>query len=85
MAIVGYELEKEKKILRLTTKLLNDNLETLKKEVKIDAEDLNEFKRMMWDGSSSFDEGDIQQAKLLLLLRNLKLFRNKSIIKDYVK
>ncbi len=81
MAIVGYELEKEKKILRLTTKLLNDNLETLKKEVKIDAEDLNEFKRMMWDGSSSFDEGDIQQAKIATSSEEFKTIQKQEYYK----
>lgn len=65
MAVVGKELEKEKKILKLTTKLLQDHLEVLEKEVRVGEESLTEFKKMVWDSSSSFDQGDIGQAKML--------------------
>lgn len=65
MAIVGKELEKEKKILKLTTNLLNTTLDDLKQEVKIGEEELKEFKKIVWSDAHSFDEGDIGQAKLM--------------------
>ena len=63
MAIEEKELHKEKLILRKVSKLLNNTLDNLKEEVKISEEDLIEFKKLAWDGSSSFDSGDIAQAK----------------------
>jgi len=65
MAVIGKELEKEKKILKLTSNLLNSTLKDLEKEVKIGEEDLTEFKKAVWSDFHSFDEGDIQQARLL--------------------
>ena len=63
MAIEEKELHKEKLILKKVSKLLNNTLDNLKQEVKISEEDLIEFKKLAWDGSSSFDSGDIAQAK----------------------
>lgn len=64
MAVSSEEYLKEKKILKLTTKLLNDTLSDLKKEVRNDFEDLKEFKKLMWDGSNSFDDAEIIQTRL---------------------
>ena len=64
MAISVEEFTKEKKILRLTNKLLGETLDSLKSEVREDYENLKEFKKLMWDGSSTFDDGEIAQAKL---------------------
>lgn len=81
MAIIGKELDKEKKILKLTTNLLNDTLEELKKEVKVGEEDLTEFKKVVWDDSHSFDEGDIQQARLLTASEEGKVFQKEQYYK----
>jgi len=59
MAVIGKELEKEKKILKLTSNLLNSTLKDLEKEVKIGEEDLTEFKKAVWSDFHSFDEGAI--------------------------
>lgn len=63
MAIENRELEKEKLILKKITRLVKDNLEILQKEVKLSQKSLVEFKKMIWADSSSFDDGDISQAK----------------------
>ena len=55
MAITNEEYKKETKILKLISNLLNKNLEDLEKEVKVKEEDLVDFKKMMWQDSSSFD------------------------------
>ena len=44
MAISVEEFTKEKKILRLTNKLLGETLDSLKSEVREDYENLKEFK-----------------------------------------
>ena len=64
MAISELEFSKETKILGMVQKLLNNTLDTLGIDVSNDEEDLIEFKKMIWDNSSSFDEGDNVQAIL---------------------
>ena len=62
MAISEVEFQKEKKILKKVQKLLGENLSELGKDVFQDEEDLVEFKKMMWEDSSSFDAAEIQQV-----------------------
>ena len=62
MAISEVEFEKEKKILKKVQKLLGNTLEELGKDVFQDEEELVEFKKMMWQDSHSFDEGEIKQV-----------------------
>ena len=62
MAISEVEFQKEKKILKKVQKLLGDNLQELGADVFQDEEDLIEFKKMMWENSSSFDNAEIQQV-----------------------
>ena len=64
MAISELEFSKESIILSKVQKLLNDTLESLGIDVSNDEEDLVEFKKMVWDDSTSFDEGDNVQAIL---------------------
>ncbi len=65
MAIEGVELEKEKTILKKVSHLVKKNIDSLKETVKISSNDLVEFKKIIWQDSSSFDAGDISQAKTL--------------------
>ena len=81
MAILGKELDKEKKILKLTTGLLNKTLNDLKEEVKIDEQDLTEFKKIVWSDSHSFDEGDIQQARLMTSTEENKTLQKEAYYK----
>lgn len=62
MAISEEEFQKEKKILKKVQKLLGETLSNLGEDVYDDEENLLEFKKMMWENSSSFDEAEMQQV-----------------------
>ena len=62
MGISKDEYLKEKKILSKVCKLLGDTLTDLGKDVYQDEEDFTEFKKMMWENSSSFDAGEMRQV-----------------------
>ena len=62
MAISEVEFQKEKKILKKVQKLLGDTLSSLGDDVYEDEENLLEFKKMMWENSTSFDEAEMQQV-----------------------
>lgn len=64
MAVSEEELQKEKKILKKVGKLLGDTLKELGADVSQDEENLKEFKKMMWENASSFDEGEMQQVMM---------------------
>ena len=85
MAIEEKELHKEKLILKKVSKLLNNTLENLKEEVKISEEDLIEFKKLAWDGSSSFDSGDIAQAKNMTNEEENRLLTKQKYLKRLLK
>lgn len=62
MAISEQEFKTEQKILKKVQKLLGDTLSSLGQEVYDDEENLKEFKKMMWEDSTSFDEAEMQQV-----------------------
>ncbi len=62
MSISNEEFQKEKKILKKVQKLLGETLSNLGEAVYNDEESLIEFKKMMWENSNSFDEGEMQQV-----------------------
>ena len=62
MAISEAEFQKEKKILKKVQKLLGETLSNLGDDVYQDEENLLEFKKMMWENSTSFDEAEMQQV-----------------------
>ena len=62
MAISEVEFEKEKKILKKVQKLLGKTLEDLGDDVYQDEENLKEFKKMMWENATSFDEAEMRQV-----------------------
>jgi len=64
MPILDSEFQKEKKILNKVELLVDQTLSSLGEQVYEKEEDLQEFKKMMWEDSSSFDFGDINQAKM---------------------
>ena len=61
MAISEEEFQKEKKILRKVSTLLEKTLQDLGQDVIQDEENLTEFKKMMWENASSFDSGEASQ------------------------
>lgn len=64
MAITEQEFKKEKTILKKVSELVNDTLDNLSCKVNKTSEELQEFKKLTWDQSFSFDNGDIAQAKI---------------------
>lgn len=62
MGISREEYKKEELILQKVKKLLGDTLEELGADVFQDEENFTEFKKLMWENSSSFDEGEMQQV-----------------------
>ena len=62
MTISKEEYLKEEKILSRVKKLLSETLKDLGKDVYQDEEDFTEFKKMMWENSSSFDSGEMRQV-----------------------
>ena len=63
MAISELELKKEKIILNKVSELINNNIEELSKEVKANEENLIEFKKLMWQDSTSFDNAEIESVR----------------------
>lgn len=62
MAISKEDELHEKKHLHDVSLILDKQIKDLKSVIKIDNEDLVEFKKLVWQDSSSFDSGDIVQA-----------------------
>lgn len=62
MAISDVEFQKEKKILKKVQKLLDENINSLGMKVFEGQEELQDFKKMMWENASSFDAGEFQQV-----------------------
>ena len=53
----------EKKHLKDVSLMLDKQIKELGNDIKIGNLDLVEFKKLVWQDSSSFDSGDIVQAK----------------------
>ncbi len=81
MAISDIEFQKEKKILKKVQKLLGDTLSSLGEDVFQEEEDLVEFKKMMWEDSSSFDEGEMQQVMAATALEADKVLQKQRYFK----
>ena len=64
MAITEIELKKEKKILKKVAELLDTTLEEFGASVYEGEENLVEFKRMMWENASSFDDAENSQVMM---------------------
>ena len=62
MAISKEEFAKEENILAKVQKLLNKTLEDLGESVSQGEDNLTEFKKMIWENASSFDEAENMQA-----------------------
>ena len=85
MAISEVEFQKEKKILKKVQKLLGENLSELGKDVFQDEEDLVEFKKMMWEDSSSFDAAEIQQVMAATAMEADKVLQKQRYFKKLQK
>lgn len=85
MAIEGKEREKEKLILKKVAHLVSTNIESLKETVKISNENLVEFKKIVWQDSSSFDDGDIAQAKSMTNDEQGRVLEKEKYLKSLLK
>lgn len=85
MAISEVEFQKEKKILKKVQKLLGATLESLGQDVYQSEDDLVEFKKMMWENSNSFDEGEIQQVMAATSLEAEKVLQKQRYFKNLRK
>lgn len=81
MSISENEFKKEKLILKKVNKLLNDTIDSLGVRVSQDELNLVEFKKVMWDDSNTFDEGEIGQVKLATSDEENKLLQKKNYYK----
>ena len=81
MTIDDNELNKEKIILRKVSHLVSDTITDLEKDVKVGEENLIEFKKIVWSDSSSFDDGDISQAKSLTNTESSKVYEKEKYLK----
>ena len=77
MAISETEYKKEEQILKKVNKLLGNTLDDLGFEVKDDENKLIEFKKMMWENSNSFDEGESIQVMAATQMEAEKVFQRK--------
>lgn len=85
MAISEAEFQKEKKILKKVQKLLGETLESLGQDVYQSEDDLVEFKKMMWENSNSFDEGEMQQVMAATSLEAEKVLQKQRYFKNLRK
>lgn len=81
MAISEQEFKTEEKILKKVQKLLGETLSDLGDEVYADEENLVEFKKMMWENSSSFDEAEMQQVMAATSLEAEKALQKQRYFK----
>ena len=81
MAINEVEFQKEKKILKKVQKLLGDTLSILGEDVYEDEENLLEFKKMMWENSSSFDDAEMRQVMAATSLEAEKVLQKQRYFK----
>ena len=81
MAITEEEFQKEKKILRKVSKLLGNTLSELGEDVIQDEENLKEFKKMMWENASSFDDAEAQQVMYATAMEADKAYQRQQYFK----
>ncbi|MBR1937054.1 MAG: AAA family ATPase [Bacilli bacterium] len=77
MSIGDVEFLKEQKILNKVNKLLTNTLDSLGVDVNKGEEDLVEFKKMMWENASSFDDGESMQVMAATSLEADKFFQKQ--------
>lgn len=62
MGISTVEFKKEEKILAKVSELLSETIDEVGKDVYHDEDNLVEFKKMMWQDASSFDQAEFGQV-----------------------
>ena len=81
MAITEKELQLEKLILKHVSKLVSSEIEKLEDKV-IKKDELSEFRKMLWEDSSSFDNEELVSNRVLLGSEESKLIDNEKYYKN---
>ncbi len=85
MKITEQDIIKERKKLKETSKILNETLKVLADDVYEDENALVEFKKMMWEDSSSFDKTEINQVTLSTEQEFEKFYRKQKYFHKLLK
>lgn len=85
MAIVGTELEKEKKILRGINLKIQKKIDELGGEIKLDEEKILEFKKYTWDNKNSMDSGDLASVNAQSMLEASMMLMSKDYFKKLIR
>lgn len=85
MAITKEDEIKEKLFLKDVAKKLDSTLEELQKDTKVNIDDIKEFKKLAWQDFSSFDNGDIIQAKAATDAEESRLLQKEQYLKRLLR
>ena len=85
MAVSKEEELIEREKLKKTAQVLDDEITLLQKRTKILLDDLQEFKMLAWQDFSSFDAGDITQAKSSTEEEESKVLREEDYLKRLLR
>ena len=88
MALTGRDLELERRRLKEVLKLLDDKIARMGKDIFLDEEKLQDFRRYTWENKKSMDAQELSQANVENdmetnnLLREREYFKKLCRIKD---
>lgn len=85
MAVSKEEELIEREKLKKTAQVLDDEITLLQKRTKILQDDLQDFKKLAWQDFSSFDAGDITQAKSSTEEEESKVLREEDYLKRLLR
>lgn len=85
MAIVGEELEKEKKILRGVNLKVQKKIDELGKDINLDEQKLQEFKKFTWDNRHEMDDAELSSAKSESALEATMMLMDKDYFKKLIR
>lgn len=85
MGISNVEFKKEEKILGKVSELLNQTIDEVGRDVYHDEDNLVEFKKMMWQDASSFDQAEFGQVMAATSQEAEKVLMKQKYFKKLLK
>ena len=85
MGISNVEFKKEEKILGKVSELLNQTIDEVGRDVCHDEDNLVEFKKMMWQDASSFDQAEFGQVMAATSQEAEKVLMKQKYFKKLLK
>ena len=85
MAILGPELEKEKKILRGVNNKVAKKINELGEDINLDEEKLREFKKYTWDNRNSMDDAELAQVKAESAMEAKMMLMDRDYFKKLIR